>query len=133
MSLADQEGGAGLLGLALLAVGLILATMAVDVAQLIVARTRATTAADAAALAAAPVTFRGFGTDSSPESEAARFAALNGADLVECRCRVDRSWSRRTVTVTVSYQVALRLLGNRVLTAAAAAEFVPVELIAGTD
>jgi len=112
---------------------LILAAMAVDVAQLVVARTRAATAADAAALAAAPVTFRGFGTGATPEGEAARFAALNGADLVECRCPIDRSWSRRTVTVAVSHEVVLRLLGRHMVTAAAAAEFVPVELMAGTD
>lgn len=118
-----------MLGLALLAVGLILAAMAADVAQLVVARTRATTAADAAALAAAPVTFRGFGTDTTPEREAARFAALNGADLVDCRCPVDLSWSRRAVTVVVAFEVSLRLFGTRTVTAAAAAEFVPVDLV----
>jgi secretion/DNA translocation related TadE-like protein len=127
-----EQGGAGLIGLALLAVGLILAAMLADVAELTVARTRAAAAADAAALAAAPVTFRGFGANGSPEQEAARFAALNGAELLECRCSVERSWAAREVTVVVAVEVGLHLLGARTLTAAATAEFVPLAIVVGS-
>lgn len=93
------------------------------------ARTAASTAADAAALAAAPVTFRPFGASGSPAAEAARYAAANGARLVACACRVDRSWRARTVTVTVVRDARLPLAGRLEVRASASAEFQPYRLV----
>ena len=98
-------------------------------ARLLAARAALTTAADAAALAAAPVTFSGFGSAGTPYEEAMRFAAANGASVVACNCAVDRSWSGRVVVVTVTVPVELRLLGTYQLRATAAAEFQPVDLV----
>jgi hypothetical protein len=91
----------------------------------------AATAADAAALAAAPLTFAGFGAASSPEVEAERYARLNGASLVSCRCPFDPSWSTRTVEVVVTAPVELALFGRRELRAVGRAEFTPIWLYSG--
>lgn len=95
------------------------------------ARVEATAAADAAALAAAPVTFLPFGADGAPIDEAARFAALNGAELVSCACPVDRSWDARTVTVEVARPIRLGPFGTVRVTARSRAEFVPALLLGG--
>ena len=68
-----------------------------DAGLILAGRHRAAAAADAAALAAAPVTFRPFGAAGTPTQEAARFAAMNGASIVTCRCSADGSWRARTV------------------------------------
>ncbi len=93
------------------------------------ARGRATLAADAAALAAAPVTFRAFGASGGPAAEAARLASDNGAELVACRCPLDRSYANRVVEVDV--RVRSRVLGVWSVTigATSAAEFRPTELL----
>lgn len=98
--------------------------------RLVAARLEAATAADAAALAAAPVTFAAFGARGSPSQEAARFASLNGARLVGCRCPVDRSWRRRTVEVVVEREVELPL-GRWAVRSVGRAEFVPLRLLSG--
>jgi hypothetical protein len=92
-------------------------------------RVEATAAADAAALAAAPVTFRAFGAQGTPTEEAARFASLNGARLVTCTCPVDRSWGPRTVVVQVARTVRLWPVGTVTVTAQSRAEFVPALLL----
>ena len=92
-------------------------------------RSQVQAAADAAALAAAPVTFRPFGSDGNPTVEAARFAARNGARLIRCMCPIDRSWADRTVEVEVGWEISLLGLGRREVRAVAAAEFSPVELL----
>lgn len=108
-----------LLSVGLAAVGLVLA-----------ADGRAQTAADAAALAAAPVTFRSFGSTNSPYAEAAAYAELNGARLVACRgCVVDRSWRTRTIEIEVMVDIELPVIGPLGVTAVAAAEFVPAQLL----
>lgn len=109
----------------LVAMGLLVGT----VGQAASAWSRAHTAADAAALAAAPVTFRGFGSEGGPAAEAARFAAANGARLVRCTCAIDRSWSARTVEVVVAVDEHIFLVGPREIRAVARAEFSPVELL----
>jgi hypothetical protein len=114
---------------ALVAAGLVLTLFVVDVAQVVQARARVTTAADAAALAAAPMTFARFGSAGSPVAEARAMAAANGAELIECVCAIDRSWSRREVVVIVGVAVDLLLLGDRRLAATTAAEFRPTQLV----
>jgi hypothetical protein len=124
----SEHGAASLIVAALIAVAFLLALLVSDVAALVQARARLTTAADAAALAAAPVTFAPFGTAGTPVAEATVFAAANGAVLIECRCPVDRSWASREVAVVVGMSVDLTLLGHREMRAQAAAEFRPVAL-----
>jgi hypothetical protein len=89
----------------------------------------AASAADAAALASAPVTFRPFGALGSPRNEAARFARANGARLVRCDCPVDRSWATRTVSVTVSRRISLPVVGVVVINATSRAIFEPSALL----
>jgi len=87
------------------------------------------TAADAAALAAAPVTFLPFGAAGSPAEEAARFAALNHARLTYCRCDLDPSWEPRTVEVGTALTVYVWILGSFDVRATGRAEFVPALLL----
>lgn len=94
------------------------------------AHTAAANAADAAALAAAPVTFMPFGAKGGPAREAARFASLNGARLVRCTCPVDQSWNSRTVEVVVVVAVPIPGLGHVNIRASARATFEPIRLIA---
>jgi uncharacterized membrane protein len=117
--------------LALVAVAVMLATLLVDTGHYLAARAQAATAADAAALAAAPLTFGPHGTATSPREEAAHYAAVNGARLVTCDCPVDPTWAPRQVTVQVEKPVDLLLLGSRTVHASATAEFAPVELGSG--
>ncbi len=124
-----ETGAAGLLVAALAAVSLIACLLVVDVARVVSAQTQLAGAADAAALAAAPVTFSRFGTDGVPVRAAAAMAAANGAELIACTCVVDSSWSARTVTVTVGAVVDLVVLGDRLLTRRGAAEFRPIALV----
>jgi hypothetical protein len=98
--------------------------------QLVAARAEAANAADAAALAAAPVTFRPFGAAGGPVEEAARFAAANGAVLLRCRCQMDTGFSRREVEVEVEIRVPLLFFGTRRVSAIGRAEFVPARLLA---
>lgn len=107
----------------------VLAALAVgDIVGYVASGSAAATAADAAALAAAPLTFREFGTSATPTAEARRFAALNGAELVACDCSIDRSWNPRTVEVVVARTVHFALFGDRVVHALGRARFVPTNL-----
>lgn len=126
--MSRDEGVAGLLVLAVAAVALIMGLLVVDVATFLHARNRAQVAADAAALAAAPVTFRAFGAGGSPAEEAAKYAAINGAWLVACRCHVDRSWDSRTIAVEVAVVIDAVLLPASEVRATSRAEFVPTAL-----
>lgn len=126
--MSRDEGAAGLLALAIVAVTLLLGLLMVDAATFLHARSRAQIAADAAALAAAPVTFRSFGANGSPDDEAALYAEANGARLVTCLCHVDVSWNARSVAVEVFVPidpVVLHIAGVR---AVSRAEFVPTSL-----
>ena len=113
-----------MVGLALLlAVGL------ASIGTYLDARIRAMAAADAAALAAAPVTFLPFGAEGTPAEEAARFARLNGFDMVACDCPVDRTLEPRTVTVEVARAVHIWPIGGVEVSAISRAEFVPARLL----
>ena len=114
--------------LALAVVLLVLGLLLADLSIYLGARSRAQVAADAAALAAAPVTFRPFGADGTAAEEAHRFASVNGGVLIECRCSHDRSWRSRTVTVLVSVPADLVLLGSTAATAWSSADFDPIGL-----
>jgi len=110
-------------------VTLLLALAVVAVGQYLAGYSRARAAADAAALAAAPVTFRPFGADGSARREAAIFAGANGAALITCRCNPDPSWEPRIVVVTVRHAFAVVLFGEQTVRATARAEFVPTRLL----
>lgn len=124
----DELGTATIPAAALGAVAMLMAMVVADVAGYIAGGVAAATAADAAALAAAPATFRSFGPATTPAQEAERFAVANGASLVACRCRVDRSWRSRTVEVLVARRQRLILFGVRTIRAVGRAEFVPTRL-----
>ena len=124
----SERGAAAVVVAALLAVGMVLALLAVDLARVAEARAQLTVAADAAALAAAPVTFAAFGTHADPAAAAEATAAANGASLLECNCVIDRTWATRRVVVVVGLTLELALLGSRDLRASSAAEFQPVAL-----
>lgn len=98
----------------------------------IAAHAQASNAADGAALAAAPVTFRPFGATGGPASEAARFARMNGATLVRCACPIDESWNARTVEVLVVRVIVLPVVGSVRIPAMSRATFEPAALLADT-
>ena len=115
------------MGVVGLVVVLVVALAAVGTA--VAGYTTVANAADAAALAAAPVTFRPFGATGTPAQEAARYASLNGAQLVRCACPIDVSWDPRTVEVTVTRSVSVLGLGTVSVRATARATFEPIRLI----
>jgi secretion/DNA translocation related TadE-like protein len=117
----SERGSASLLGAAVIAVTLLLGLAGASAAGLVGARLEVQAAADAAALAAAPLTYTG----GDPAAEAARFAAANGARLVSCECRRDPRPVARVVTVVVEAGVHGGLLGRVTLRAEAQAEYVP--------
>jgi hypothetical protein len=113
------------LGAVVVALSLAVAAVGVGVGTYV----SASNAADAAALAAAPVTFRPFGAAGSPAREAARYAAINGATLVSCQCPLDPSWDARTVTVQVVRRVDIPGIGVWHVTATSRATFEPAALL----
>lgn len=70
-----------------------------DLALFFLARTRAQTAADSAALAAAAELIPGLGTE--PEGKAKEFAEANGATLVSCDCALGSGVAEVSVSVPV--------------------------------
>jgi secretion/DNA translocation related TadE-like protein len=127
----SQRGSAAVLLVAVAGFVLLLTVALGAVGVCLRARVEAVAAADAAALAAAPVTFAPFGAEAGPTEEAARFAVLNGARLVECDCPVDSSWEPRIVTVRVARDVELWPVGSVAVTAVARAEFLPALMLVG--
>ena len=117
--------------LGVVAFGLMLAAGVGSVGAFLDARVRASAAADAAARAAAPVTFLPFGALGSPTEEARRFAEANGTRLLSCTCPVDRSWANRTVVVEVERRAELWPVGSIAVRARGRAEFSPALLLAG--
>lgn len=124
-----ERGSVAPLLLAVAGVVLVLAVGVADVGILLAARLQAAAAADAAALAAAPVTFRPFGATSGPDAEARRLAAANGARLTACSCRADPSWDARIVVVVGERRVPLLGLGTVTVAASSRAEFDPAMLL----
>jgi secretion/DNA translocation related TadE-like protein len=93
-----------------------------DVTAVLSARNRAQTAADAAALAAAPATFH----PGLPAREAARrMAEANGARLMRCRCPMDGRPMPRIVLVSTEVIAKLWLWDDIRVRAASRAEFSP--------
>ena len=127
----NDRGGAAVLLAAGAGVALLLAAALGAAGSYLRARVEAVAAADAAALAAAPVTFLPFGATGTPAEEAARFALANGASLLWCACPVDPSWEPRTVTVQVARAVRLWPAGSLTVTAIGRAEFEPALLLVG--
>jgi len=115
--------------LAVAVVTLLLVLAIVAVGQYLVGYARAQAAADAAALAAAPVTFSPFGATGSARREAAIFAIANGSELIGCRCPPDPSWEPRTVVVTVRRSFPVVLFGEQSVEAVSLAEFIPARLL----
>lgn len=70
-----------------------------DLAVFVLARTRAQTAADSAALAAAAELIPGLGTE--PEGKAREFAEANGARLLSCQCALGSGVAEVSVSVPV--------------------------------
>lgn len=99
-----------------------------DVGVYLRSRAIASTAADAAALAAAPMTFADFGAGGGPVAGAAALAAANGAVLVRCDCPLNATWNRRTVAVVVAVPTTLALFGDHTVTASSTAGFDPTRL-----
>lgn len=124
-----ERGSAAVLLLAVAGLVLLLGLGVADAGIAFSARLQAAAAADAAALAAAPVTFRPFGAAGSPAMEARRLASANGAQLIKCSCPIDRTWRPRVVEVAVERRVELLGLGTITIRAASRAEFAPVALL----
>jgi len=124
-----QSGAVGVMMLAVAVVTLVLSLAMVAVGQYLVGFARAQVAADAAALAAAPVTFRPFGATGTAQREAALFARANGTRLVGCACTMDPSWEPRTVVVTVRNTFPVVLFGDQSVVATSRAEFIPARLL----
>ena len=127
----NDRGAAAVLLVAVAALVLLLAAGLGAVGAYLNVRVQVSAAADAAALAAAPVTFMPFGATGTPTDEAARFARLNGADLDSCFCPLDTSWNPRTVRVEVSRMVSIWPIGRIRVSAVSRAEFVPALLLGG--
>ncbi|MGI9666298.1 MAG: pilus assembly protein TadG-related protein [Acidimicrobiia bacterium] len=130
----SDESGSIVIGFALSIVVVLLALGVGSAGMIVAAHTAAANAADAAALAAAPVTFRPFGASGSPAGEAAKFASINGAQLRTCTCPVDRSWDPRTVTVYVVKRLRFPVVGLVTVEAESRATFEPLAMLqAGAD
>jgi secretion/DNA translocation related TadE-like protein len=125
----SERGSAAILLLAVAGLVVVLTIGVADVGFALAARLQAAAAADAAALGAAPVTFRPFEAKGSPASEAGRLAAANGAMLTWCRCPIDRSWRSRVVEVAVERRVSLLGFGSITVRASSEAEFAPALLL----
>lgn len=118
----------GAMTMAMAGVVAIVAFLAVAVAglgMLFAARTQATNAADAAALAAAVATYpAASGVD--PELAAVRAARANGARVVECLCPRNGGLVVRTVEVTTAVAVEVPVFGSLTVRSRARAEFDPL-------
>ena len=124
-----EGGSAAVLMTAVVAVVLMVALLIADAGLYLAGRAKASAAADAAALAAAPLTFHGFGSSVPAADEAGRFASAYGMAVMSCVCAVDESWAPRTATVVVAGPVDLIVFGRRQVSARASAEFDPTSLV----
>lgn len=112
-----EDGSASVVAAATLAAIVMLAICAADLARVLVAASRAQTAADAAALAAAQDLAIPAGRP--PEELAAEYADRNGGELRSCRC--DPGTYEATVVVRVLVGHLLVFGDDRVVDAAARA------------
>ena len=106
---------------ALLAV-VVVATGSLGVAY--AARTQATTAADAGALAAAVATYPPTGRR-DPVDEARTVVTRNGAKLLSCECRVISHLAIRTDSVVTAVVIDVPVFGHLEIRGVSRAEFDP--------
>jgi secretion/DNA translocation related TadE-like protein len=112
----DERGSVSLVAAGLIVLTAILALLFVDLLQVLAAKGRAQTAADAAALAAVQELV--IPSEQAPADVAAEYVAINGAQLVSCRCDPGTT----EAVVVVARTVTLPFLGgNRRLQASARA------------
>jgi secretion/DNA translocation related TadE-like protein len=105
----DCEGGnSAIVMLAGAGMVMVLLIGLADLASYFIARTRAQTAADSAALAAVAELIPSIGED--PEAKAEEYANANGAKLLECSCSMGTLIAE--VKVAVPVKLALRSLGG---------------------
>lgn len=116
-----DAGSATVWVLALCVLFLTVATAVTLRTAAVLARHRAETAADLAALAAAG----SIGLDSDPCSAARRIATRNSAVIDSCQVLLDPSGRSGTVRVRVDTAVRLPLVGDRSVTAVARAGRMP--------
>ena len=121
----SERGSGSVMAIAMMAVLAFTGLAVAASARIIIARTLATAAADAAALAAAPMTFPPVARGRSPLDEASHLARENGARLISCLCPRLATLAPRQVEVTVLFPVDLPILGLRWVQGSSAAEFVP--------
>jgi secretion/DNA translocation related TadE-like protein len=114
---SGERGSVSIVVVALMAVALVLAMGAADLARVLTGAARAQTAADAAALAAAQELASASGAD--PAELAAAYADRNGAVLTACSC--DAGSTEAVVTVTIAVGELLLGPDDRVVTARARA------------
>lgn len=122
-----DRGSTTLVAVALVALLVTIGAGLAGIGRLVAAHVAVTAAADAAALAAAPLTF----LPGDPAREAERFAAANDARLMWCRCPKFGGLTVRTVRVETANEVDLGWLGSVTVRARAAAEFDPMDLLGG--
>ncbi len=115
--MTGERGSSSIVVAALVAILMILALGAADLARVLVAVSKAQSAADAAALAAAQELVLPSGR--SPDDAAADYAGFNDAALVECRC--DPGTLEATVTVRMIVTGLATLPGEREVEATARA------------
>ena len=115
--MSSQRGSVSVLLAAGILVVLVLALGVTDLGRVLIARSKARTAADAAALAAADELALPSGAD--PAVLATEYAARNGADLTACRCAVGTFEADVMVQVTIGD--LLLFPGGRVVVARARA------------
>lgn len=118
----SEQGAVAVLAVVVVGTVLLMAVALLDVAAVLSARTRVQTAADAAALAAAPATYQAGVT---AREAAGRMAEANGARLVWCRCRPDVRAVVRTVSVATEVVARLWLWEDVTVRAVSRAEFAP--------
>jgi len=121
----SERGGATIVAMAISSLLVLVAVGLVGAGLVLAAHFQVTAAADAAALAAAPLTF----LPGDPQWEAARYASANGADLVRCVCPEDTSFRVRVVRVEVVDVVQIPVFGSVTVRARSAAEFDPLQLL----
>ncbi len=120
-----ERGGATIVAVALVSGLVLVAAGLAAIGRVAAAHVQVTAAADAAALAAAPLTF----LPGDPVAEAAAYAEANGAALVRCDCIENTGLQTRVVAVEVEKAVETPLFGDVTVRGRAAAEFSPRELL----
>ncbi len=115
--MSGQRGSVSVLLAAGILIVLVLVLGVTDLGRVLIARSKARTAADAAALAAADELAMPSGAD--PAELAAEYAARNGADLTACTCAVGTF--EADVMVQVTTGGLLLFPGARVVVARARA------------